>query len=255
VSIQEICTVAENTRLQPDICLMVLDAPDIAQNARCGQFLHIACGEGNLLRRPISICTWQEDYIRIVFQIKGSGTQWLRDRKRGDQLDILGPLGNGFSLPELGQRPIFVGGGIGVPPLLACAQSAAGHGAIPRVLLGFRNSGSVILEEEFQNVCQTFVTTDDGSYARRGFVTDILREQIADATGLAACGPRPMLQAVAALAEQNRMPCQVSMEERMGCGIGACLVCACALKDKNGAVQYGHVCKDGPVFPAEEVVW
>lgn len=150
---------------------------------------------------------------------------------------------------------MFIGGGIGVPPMLGCVREAVKQGAKPAAILGFRNQGAVILEGDFRDECETFVTTDDGSYARHGFVTDVLKEQIASASGVAACGPKPMLKAIAAIAKEAGVPCQVSMEERMGCGIGACLVCACALKAKDGETRYGHVCKDGPVFNAEEVEW
>ena len=255
MSIQEICRAASNTRLGEGLYQLVLDAPQIAAAAQCGQFVHIACGEGNLLRRPISICEAGEGRLRIVFQVKGSGTEWLADRKEGDTLDVLGPLGHGFDTAALGARPVLLGGGIGVPPMLQAAKCAKAAGAAPRAVLGFRNRGAVILEEDFRAVCETFVTTDDGSYARHGFVTDVLQELVADATGVAACGPKPMLKAIAAIAKQAGLPCQVSMEERMGCGIGACLVCACALKAENGETRYGHVCKDGPVFNAEEVEW
>ena len=255
MSIQEICRAASNTRLGEGLYQLVLDAPQIAAAAQCGQFVHIACGEGNLLRRPISICEAGEGRLRIVFQVKGSGTEWLADRKEGDTLDVLGPLGHGFDTAALGARPVLLGGGIGVPPMLQAAKCAKAAGAAPRAILGFRNKGAVILEEDFRAVCETFVTTDDGSYARHGFVTDVLKELVADATGVAACGPKPMLKAIAAIAKQAGLPCQVSMEERMGCGIGACLVCACALKAENGETRYGHVCKDGPVFNAEEVEW
>lgn len=255
MSIQEICRAASNTRLGEGLYQLVLDAPQIAAAAQCGQFVHIACGEGNLLRRPISICEAGEGRLRIVFQVKGSGTEWLADRKEGDTLDVLGPLGHGFDTAALGARPVLIGGGIGVPPMLQAAKCAKAAGAAPRAVLGFRNRGAVILEEDFRAVCETFVTTDDGSYARHGFVTDVLKELVADATGVAACGPKPMLKAIAAIAKQAGLPCQVSMEERMGCGIGACLVCACALKAENGETRYGHVCKDGPVFNAEEVEW
>ena len=255
MSIQEICRAASNTRLGEGLYQLVLDAPQIAAAAQCGQFVHIACGEGNLLRRPISICEAGEGRLRIVFQVKGSGTEWLADRKEGDTLDVLGPLGHGFDTAALGARPVLIGGGIGVPPMLQAAKCAKAAGAAPRAVLGFRNKGAVILEEDFRAVCETFVTTDDGSYARHGFVTDVLQELVADATGVAACGPKPMLKAIAAIAKQAGLPCQVSMEERMGCGIGACLVCACALKAENGETRYGHVCKDGPVFNAEEVEW
>ena len=255
MSIQEICRAASNTRLGEGLYQLVLDAPQIAAAAQCGQFVHIACGEGNLLRRPISICEAGEGRLRIVFQVKGEGTRWLAARKAGDTLDVLGPLGHGFDTAALGARPVFLGGGIGVPPMLQAAKCAKAAGAAPRAILGFRNKGAVILEEDFRAVCETFVTTDDGSYARHGFVTDVLKELVADATGVAACGPKPMLGAIAAIAKQAGLPCQVSMEERMGCGIGACLVCACALKAENGETKYGHVCKDGPVFNAEEVEW
>lgn len=255
MSIQEICRVADCTQLGEGLYSIILHAPEICAQTQAGQFVHIACGEGNLLRRPISICEWHDGELHIVFQVKGEGTKWLAARRPGDELDVLGPLGHGFDIAALGVKPVFLGGGIGVPPMLACAQKAADAGAQPRAVLGFRNKNAVILEEAFQSVCETFVTTDDGSYARHGFVTDVLKDLVSDATGVAACGPKPMLKAIAAIAEQAGLPCQVSMEERMGCGIGACLVCACALKAENGETRYGHVCKDGPVFDAKEVEW
>ena len=255
MSIQEICRVADCTRLGEGLYSVTMHAPAICEQTQVGQFVHIACGEGNLLRRPISICEAGEGRLRIVFQVKGEGTKWLAARKAGDTLDVLGPLGHGFDTAALGAKPVFLGGGIGVPPMLQTAKCAKAAGADPRAILGFRNKGAVILEEDFRAVCETFVTTDDGSYARHGFVTDVLKELVADATGVAACGPKPMLKAIAAIADEAGLPCQVSMEERMGCGIGACLVCACALKAENGETRYGHVCKDGPVFDAKEVEW
>ena len=189
MSIQENCRVVENTRLGEGLYLMVLDAPEIVKLTQCGQFVHIACGEGHLLRRPISICTWQGSHLRIVFQVKGDGTKWLSERKVGDVLDVLGPLGHGFDVQALGDRPIFIGGGIGVPPMLGCVRTAVEKGAQPAAILGFRNKGAVILEGDFRDECETFVTTDDGTYARHGFVTDVLKEQAAGATGVAACGP------------------------------------------------------------------
>jgi dihydroorotate dehydrogenase electron transfer subunit len=252
---QQVCTVAEHTQLSDGMYLMVLDAPQIAAAAKCGQFIHISCGAGNLLRRPISICTWQADMLDIVYQVKGDGTRWLSERVEGDTLDVLGPLGNGFDITALGERPIFIGGGIGVPPMLACAQSACDMGAKPYAVLGFRTKDAVILEDDFKAVCPTVVTTDDGTYGRHGFVTDAMLDLLEHATGVAACGPKPMLKRIAALVDGFGLPCQVSMEERMGCGIGACLVCACTLRDENGNTYYGHVCKNGPVFDSREVVW
>ena len=257
MSIQEICRVVRNEQLGDGLYRLVLDAPQIAAAAQCGQFVHIACGEGNLLRRPISICNVEGDKMTLVFQVKGAGTKWLAGRRAGDLLDVLGTLGHGFRMQELGARPIFVGGGIGVPPLLITMRAAREMGAQPAAILGFRSRPAVILEDAFRKVGETYVCTDDGSYGQHGFVTDVLKTQIAGATAVCACGPKPMLRAVAQIAEAQGVPCQVSMEERMGCGIGACLVCACELKLKEGqeGVRYGHVCKDGPVFDSKEVVW
>lgn len=257
MAIQEICTVAECTEIARGLFLMVLDAPGIATQTAPGQFVHLACGEGNLLRRPISICTAQAPFVRIVFQVKGEGTKWLSARKAGDKIDVLGPLGHGFDLHALGARPVFIGGGIGVPPMLYMMQAAKLAGAEPAAILGFRNRDAVILEDAFRELGTVYTATDDGSYGHHGFVSDVLREHIGDFTSVCACGPKPMLRALAQLADGAGLPCQVSMEERMGCGIGACLVCACELKLRDGGdgVRYGHVCKDGPVFDAKEVVW
>ena len=165
MSVQEICRVAENTQLGDGLFLMVLHAPKITELAQCGQFVHIACGEGHLLRRPISICAWKAPELRIVFQVKGEGTKWLSERRTGDELDVLGPLGHGFDVGALGSAPVFIGGGIGVPPMLGCVREAVKQGAKPAAILGFRNQGAVILEGDFRDECETFVTTDDGSYA------------------------------------------------------------------------------------------
>lgn len=249
------CEVTAAERLAEGLYRMELRAPELAVRARPGQFVHITCGEAHFLRRPISICDVTGASLRLVFQVKGGGTEWLSERQPGDRLDVLGTLGNGFRLPALGERPAFLGGGIGVPPLLLAMKTAAAQGASPAAILGFRSQEAVILEEEFRAAGPTEVATDDGSYGTHGFVTDVLKRHLADYTGVCACGPKGMLRAVAALAGAAGLPCQVSMEERMGCGIGACLVCACALKGENGETRYGHVCKDGPVFDANDVVW
>ena len=145
MSVQEICRVAENTQLGDGLFLMVLHAPKITELAQCGQFVHIACGEGHLLRRPISICAWKAPELRIVFQVKGEGTKWLSERRTGDELDVLGPLGHGFDVGALGSAPVFIGGGIGVPPMLGCVREAVKQGAKPAAILGFRNQGAVIV--------------------------------------------------------------------------------------------------------------
>lgn len=239
----------------PGLFSLTLEAPAVASAARPGQFVHIVCGEGNFLRRPISICDFDGQTLRVVFQVKGEGTAWLAARKAGDILDVLGPLGNGYDLERLGARPVFIGGGIGVPPMLAAMRAARARGAEPTAILGFRNRELVILEKEFEALGAVHIATDDGSYGIHGFVSDVLKAHAAEYTAVCCCGPKGMLRALAAIADENGLDCQVSMEERMGCGIGACLVCACALKGEGGETRYGHVCKDGPVFDAKEVEW
>ena len=228
----------------------VLECPQLAQKAKAGQFAHIAV-PGKTLRRPISICDADEKNIRIVFQIKGEGTEILSKSKIGDFIDILAPLGHGFDIPK-GKRIAFVGGGIGVPPMLFSAKQADDAVAV----LGFRNKKAVILTEDFKKVCsEVFVATDDGSFGIHGFTSDILRNIINDIDMVCACGPMPMLKVIAEICKEHNKPCQVSLEERMGCGIGACLVCACKTLDKDGNIEHSHVCKKGPVYNAEEVVW
>ncbi len=220
-----------------------------------GQFVHIKCGDGLLLRRPISVCTCQEDcpddLLSIVFEARGEGTRWLADRSIGDRLDVLGLAGNGYSM-DPGGRYLLVGGGIGVPPLWGCAQYADGNAA---AILGFRSAERAILVEQFESACsKILVATDDGTLGHHGFVDALVRQELALDRGydaILACGPRPMLRSVARAAEEFGIPCQVSMEERMGCGVGACLVCACDMADGSRK----HVCKDGPVFDAREVDW
>ena len=188
MSVQEICRVAENTQLGDGLFLMVLHAPKITELAQCGQFVHIACGEGHLLRRPISICAWKAPELRIVFQVKGEGTKWLSERRTGDELDVLGPLGHGFDVGALGSAPVFIGGGIGVPPMLGCAQYAPGRCT---AILGFRSGDRVMLEEQFRSVCsQVQVATDDGSYGFHGYVDALVRRELEGDRGYDA-GLRP----------------------------------------------------------------
>jgi len=253
--IQADCRVTAKTALTGQLYLLELSAPALAVRACPGQFVHIACGEKNFLRRPISICDVVGGSLRLVFQVKGEGTQWLSERSPGDTLDVLGTLGNGFRLSGLGAQPVFIGGGIGVPPLLMAMKAAKAQGAAPRAILGFRSRDAVILEDDFRALGPVEIATDDGSYGVHGFVTTILENNLSDYSAVCACGPKGMLRAVASIAENAGLPCQVSMEERMGCGIGACLVCACALKNGDGGLRYSHVCKDGPVFDAKEVIW
>ncbi len=240
----------KNEEIANGIFDFVMECPLLANKAQAGQFAHIAV-PGKTLRRPISICDATDTTLRIVFQVKGEGTEILSKTKVGDEIDILAPLGHGFTIPK-DKKIAFVGGGIGVPPMLYSAKQSSNSVAV----LGFRNKDAVILEDDFKKVCEkVYVTTDDGSYGIHGFTTDIVKNIINDVDLVCACGPTPMLKVLAQICKENNKPCQVSLEERMGCGIGACLVCACKTLDKDGNVEHSHVCKKGPVYNAEEVVW
>ena len=255
--IEQICTIVEEVKLNEYAHSFTLEVGDMvtSHGLKAGQFLHIACGEGLLLRRPISVCLVQagqsQDTARIVFEVRGEGTRWLAERQVGDKLNVLGPLGNGFTVAP-NDRLLLVGGGIGVPPLLGQAAFTAKNAT---AVLGFRSADRAMLVEDYRNCCQAvYLCSDDGSLGRHGFVDaqlkDIL-EQDKNFTAVLACGPKPMLKNVAKVAAQYGVPCQVSLEERMACGVGACLGCAVQMAD--GAMK--HVCKDGPVFDAREVDW
>lgn len=255
MSVLELCTVLSNNRLTDSLYSLTLQGAKIAALANPGQFIHIKCGDGNFLRRPISICDVEGDMLRIIFEIKGAGTKWLSKQGPKHTLDVLGPCGHGFSIGDAGDSPVFIGGGIGVPPMLYAMKAAKNNGAKPEAILGFRNKSAVILENEFQELGTVHLATDDGSYGEKGFVSGILRKQPSSYSAVYCCGPRGMLRALAQICEENKLFCEVSMEERMGCGIGACLVCAIKTKTDASEPAFKHVCKDGPVFRSSEVVW
>lgn len=257
--IQQICTVASMTQLDASTWWMVLEVGKLVEQYGLtgGQFLHIKCGDDQLLRRPISVAIagWDEpeDLATLIFEVRGEGTKWLSQRREGDKLNVLGPLGNSFDVSQEGHY-LLVGGGIGVPPLITCGECMSW----PRTaVLGFRTKEKAFpaIVSRFEEHCEkTHLCTDDGTLGRHGFVDGQVRdllEQDNSFTQILACGPRPMLKSVAKVAAEFGVSCQVSMEERMACGIGACL--GCAIRMKDGIMK--HVCKDGPVFNAEEVDW
>lgn len=254
--VRRLCAIAYKTQVGPDTYWMSLEAGDMVEKTfrAPGQFVHIAC-EGKFLRRPISVCTCQSDssndLLSVVFEVRGEGTRWLAQRQEGDKLDVLGLLGNGFPITP-GGRYLLAGGGIGAPPLYGCARSSAGSAT---AVLGFRSARQVILQELMTQSCKDiFLYTDDGSLGTKGYVADgvhTVLDKDSDFTAILACGPRPMLRGVAEVAQKYGLPCYVSMEERMACGVGACL--GCAIQTADGSMK--HVCKDGPVFDAREVVW
>lgn len=241
--------------LAAHIFRIVLHCPSLTEAAVPGQFVHIL-PPGFTLRRPISICEINKENgtLTIVFEVKGNGTQKIASLRPGETMDVLGPLGHGFTILPEAKHVVLVGGGIGNPPMLTLAQY---YGERATAICGYRTAGIVTLQKEFQESgANPILCTDDGTAGRHALVTEPLKEILADKKTdmVYACGPRPMLKFVAAVAKKAGVLCEVSMEERMGCGIGACLVCACEL-EREGKPVMGHVCKDGPVFRAEEVVW
>ena len=230
---------------------MILLAPEVANLAKPGQFINVYTGKGEmLLPRPISLCEIdkKEGTLRLLYQAIGKGTQYFSTLQKGNTLKILGALGNGFSINPEHQQHILIGGGIGVPPMLELAKTLQGN---ITVFIGAKSKP--ILVDEFQKIGATvFVATDDGSYGLHGTVLDALKQEQPKGDMIYACGPKVMLKAVFEWA--NQMPIQVSMEERMACGIGACVGCAIKIKKGNDWENL-KVCKDGPVFWGNEILW
>lgn len=240
------CKIISKREIAKNQFEMLLDNDALAKEALPGQFVHINVGsEAHMLRRPISICDVYDSITRIVFEVKGDGTKLLAEKKEGEMLDLIGPLGTGFTVKK-GQKAVIIGGGLGSFPLLYLARKLEN----PKIFLGFRNKDMVCLEEDFGKCGELKVATDDGSYGYHGFAIDLAKEAAEDCDIIYACGPTPMLKAVKALGEEKNIKTEISMEQRMGCGIGACLVCVC--KTTSG---YDKVCQKGPVFDASEVIF
>lgn len=241
--------------LAPDIYSLWLSADEIAAQAKPGQFISVYCNDsGRILPRPISICEIDRERgaLRIVYRIAGKGTAEFAGMEPGETLEILGPLGNGFPMEEIrGKRVFLMGGGIGIPPMVQTAREAE---ADVTVIAGYRNS-DVFLKEELAANGRLVIATEDGSVGTKGNVLDAVRENSLQADVIFACGPTPMLRAIKAYALEHQMICYLSMEERMACGIGACLACVCKSKevDHHSNVKNKRICKDGPVFLSTEV--
>ncbi len=245
------CRLVDARQLTATIYDFRLENKTLAALTKPGQFVQVYV-PGKTLRRPISVCDVEGDIIRLVFEVRGEGTEIMSHTKVGETMNIIAPLGKGFTL-DPSRKTIFIGGGIGVPPMLYSAKCC---GSNATVINGFRNKDAVILSEDFEHAgCRLILTTDDGSAGIHGFVTQPLAEIIDEAEMICACGPTPMLKNIAALAREHQIPCQVSLEQRMACGVGACLGCAVAVRREDGTTFYQHVCKDGPVFNSEEVAW
>ena len=248
-------TILSNVKLTADyrIYSMTIRCPRIAKLAKSGQFVMIRCGDALTLRRPISICDIAGDTLRICYDVRGEGTDWLSERKVGEELDILGPVGRGFDISDTSRRVLLVGGGIGIYPLYSVAKR---YGANATVVLGFRTAGLITMAEDFTSAgAALYIATDDGSAGEKGYAINIVNRLLENEKFdiVMTCGPKIMMKGVAEAALAKGIRTQVSMEERMGCGVGACLSCVCAAKDENGEPSKKRVCVDGPVFEAQEV--
>lgn len=241
---QDFYTITENKKLTKNVYLMKLSG-DTSAITRPGQFINIQL-EGRFLRRPISVCDCTEGEITILYKTVGGGTLQMSRMTPGQTLDVLTGLGNGFDLSCSGEAPLLVGGGVGVPPMYLLCKNLLSAGKKPAVILGFNTKDEVFFEEEFKALgVETTVTTVDGSYGVKGFVTDAMK--LCRYSYFYTCGPMPMFRAIEACAVTSG---QFSFEERMGCGFGACMGCSCRTK-------YGskRICKDGPVLTREEIIW
>ena len=240
---QSIFEVLSNEALTDNVFQMIL-AGDTSHITNCGQFVNIQL-DGMFLRRPISVCDYDENTLTIIYKVVGKGTEAMSAMKAGTRLDLLTGLGNGYDLTLAGDRPVLLGGGVGVPPMYHLAKKLRQAGKSVSVILGFNTAAEIFYEEAFRALgCQVTVTTVDGSYGVKGFVTDALPENY---TYFYTCGPEPMLKAVYRATSTSG---QMSFEERMGCGFGACMGCSC--KTITG---YKRICKDGPVMKKEEILW
>ena len=235
--------VSTNKKIAKNTYEMVLlgDTSDI----KCGQFVNIKL-DGFYLRRPISVCCVEGNALTLIYKVVGQGTEAMAKMGAGVELLVLTGLGNGYDTSKSGQKPLLVGGGAGVPPMYQLCRELVRDGKEPAVILGFGSADEVFYEKEFKDLgAQVFVTTVDGTYGTKGFVTDAF--DMVDYTYFYTCGPEPMLKAVY---NKSKTSGQFSFEERMGCGFGACMGCSCKTKYGNK-----RICKDGPVLEKEEIIW
>ncbi len=240
---QSIFTILRNTALTDSVFKMVLSG-DTEPITAPGQFVNIQL-TGKFLRRPISVCDYDGETLTIIYKVVGKGTEAMSRMVPGETLDILTGLGNGYDLTLSGEKPVLLGGGVGVPPMYNLAKKLIGEGKSVSVILGFNTKSEIFYEEEFKALgCSVTVTTVDGSYGKKGFVTDALPKNY---TYFYTCGPEPMLKAVYRATNTSG---QMSFEERMGCGFGACMGCSC--KTLTGNIR---ICKEGPVMKKEEILW
>lgn len=241
---QEIFEILSNTEIAPAVYKIVLKG-DTSPITATGQFVNIKL-DGFYLRRPISICDFDTETLTLIYKVVGGGTEALSRMQKGESLDLLLSLGNGFDTSKSGQNPLIIGGGVGVPPLYALCKRLIDEGKKPSVILGFNTKTEIFYEDEFKKLgADVTVCTADGSYGVKGFVTAAMENKAY--SYFYTCGPLPMFKAIESVAKTSG---QYSFEERMGCGFGACMGCTCKTKYGNK-----RICKDGPVLEREEIVW
>ncbi len=241
---QQIVKILSNKKIAKDIMKMVLEG-DTSSLSKPGQFINIKL-DGKYLRRPISVCDYDDNTITIIYKIVGSGTEQMAEMKAGESLDILNGLGNGFDTSLSGEDPVLIGGGVGVPPMYGVCKELVNSGKNVKVILGFNTADDVFYKDEFEKLgAKVYIATADGSVGTKGFVTDVLKD--IDYSYFFTCGPSPMFKAIEGIAKTSG---QYSFEERMGCGFGACMGCSCKTKYGNK-----RICKDGPVLIREEIIW
>lgn len=269
--------ILKNERLAPRFCRMAVESPYLAKASKPGQFVEVKCSDFSepILRRPLGVHRIRKSGIEILYEIVGAGTEMLSRKKAGEALDVIGPLGNGFVIGGVKDKKfILVAGGAGVAPLYALAEALVRRFAgspVRRlmILIGARTKLHVLCEKEFKRLgAEVMVATEDGSKGHKGLVTDLLKDLLVGGNlqqaAIYACGPSGMLKAVAGVAKSCGISCQVSMEERMACGVGVCLGCPVKVRKlkhtntrthESANYEYKMVCKDGPVFNAEEIAW
>ena len=248
---EEVAVIMSQEKIGEGVYSMWLRTDKVAEYAKAGQFVSVYCNEGSrLLPRPISICEIDKENqaLRLVYRVAGKGTDEFSAMKEGETLRILGPLGNGFTKKD--KKAFLIGGGIGIPPMLQLAKELDCE---KQMVLGYRDE--LFLLDDFNGLGEVYIATEDGSAGTKGNVIDAIRENGLTADVIYACGPTPMLRALKVYAAENNIECWISMEERMACGIGACLACVCKSKEKDHHTNVNNkrICKEGPVFLAEEV--
>lgn len=257
---QEIAKVAANTKIAPEHFRLTLAVPKISSESVPGQFIMVKCSDSAdpLLRRPLSLnrIDQAKGTIDILFRVIGHGTRLLSELEPGEDLDIIGPLGNGFNIDTSKEVAVLVGGGAGIAPLLSLAKAIKTKVKAVYAMIGANSINSVLCDEDFKELgCEVVVSTDDGTYGKKGLITQVLLEVISSKlsptnTYMYACGPRPMIKELQSISAQYKIPCQVSLEEWMACGFGSCN--GCAVNTKSG---YKKVCSDGPVLDVRELIW